>query len=668
MSGKETRYPLPKRASGTFKNDAAWSGCTVQHFTYGWQMHEESPQQRQAMLEDIRRDIAARALAHLQTGQDSVLVVATPPGTGKSTAVARLGEPGSLSGLNLAWIAERHEMTEQVPALARYNHIQRCTYENCPSGYHTHAALLERGLPTLWFHLQHAQSCAYLQQFHQHTSAFYQLAHVCTAHPAKHPDGIVIDELNLEAWLEPYEVTRTRILEARATYGCETPAWRLLTAACDVMHEATSTEQERSGQTLFAALDAHLGGDLLDVLDMLGGEPDAAILYPQPRIPLDTPNAAEHLREQPTRVLAHLWHGLADEMQHYRHGKAAWNSRLRIGPGKHKKSDWVLYITTPRTFKVADDTQLPPRIVLDGTADVSLLRRLLGNNPLDTVSIHVPEDLPPPPHMRHIAVRLRTHRGGIKRYNKTSFTWEHDASARARAIAEVEFLLQQLDADGDLRAADKVGLITFEGVEAEMREALSIPTRLSGHFWGVRGSNRFADCELLLVVGRPRIPTEQVVRMGNVLFANDEEPLDTRQYTEVDGTHHFRDARLEHLDTYLTRAELTQCAHRNRPLIFDHRTVVTFCDEPIAYLPATTEVQQLPSHLAHAYGIGQGELSDDEKLEQAAALLHQRGQRQTVAALLDALKELYSKGMNRQKVTRWHKTHPHDAPHFPTAA
>jgi len=74
-----------------------------------------------------------------------------------------------------------------------------CRAENCPTGYRTHEALLERDLPTFSFHQQHATPCAYTRQFHQQTSAFYQLAHVRTAHPAKHPDGIVIDELNLEA-------------------------------------------------------------------------------------------------------------------------------------------------------------------------------------------------------------------------------------------------------------------------------------------------------------------------------------------------------------------------------------------------------------------------------------------------------------------------------------
>lgn len=40
---------------------------------------------------------------------------------------------------------------------------------------------------------------------------------------------------------------------------------------------------------------------------------------------------------------------------------------------------------------------------------------------------------------------------------------------------------------------------------------------------------------------------------------------------------------------------LTQCAHRNRPLRYDGRTVVTFCQGDVEYLPITEEVTDLPT-------------------------------------------------------------------------
>ena len=44
----------------------------------------------------------------------------------------------------------------------------------------------------------------------------------------------------------------------------------------------------------------------------------------------------------------------------------------------------------------------------------------------------------------------------------------------------------------------------------------------------------------------------------------------------------------------VSRAELTQCAHRNRPRLFDGRVVVTLCADEVLYLPITTEITSLP--------------------------------------------------------------------------
>ena len=41
-------------------------------------------------------------------------------------------------------------------------------------------------------------------------------------------------------------------------------------------------------------------------------------------------------------------------------------------------------------------------------------------------------------------------------------------------------------------------------------------------------------------------------------------------------------------------AELTQCAHRCRPLRYNGRIVVTMCAEEILFLPITTEITSLP--------------------------------------------------------------------------
>lgn len=632
-------------------DDATWAGCDVRHYSYDWQRRDETPEQRADLLDGIRRTLRARAAAFLTAQRDAVLLLATPPGTGKSTAVAALGDPDGPLALNVAWVAERHDMAQQVEPLARYTHIHKCSPENCPQGYAQHQALLDRGLPTWAFHRRH--QCAYARQFAAGGSAFYQLAHVHTAHPAKHPDGIVVDELNLTAWLEPYEVTRERLLEAEWYAPGGSPARDLLAATLRVLHEARLARTALHGLSLFAALDAHLDGHLADVLAALRAEPDATVLYPTPNLDLDAPDAASRLRQVPTRVLAHLWRGLTDEAPRYRHvGSGEWNSRLRVGPGRDRTGDWTLYLTAPRSFRTDEAGALPPRVVLDGTADVGLLRRLLPGAAVDSYALGVPDDLPPPPRMRHIAVRKRTSAGGVKRYSKSSLTGPDGADGLRQAIHDVACVLDRLDGDGGPRRAGRVGLITFAECEEQMREALGIPAGRTGHFWAERGSNAFAECDLLLVVGRPALNEEAIFRMGSVLYADDDAPLVPGMEQAADRTYRYRDARLEHLADTITRAEFAQCAHRNRPLIYDGRTVVTFCDEDVAFLPVTTEVRGLPDRRrAHEEGT-------DERLGRAGALLDERGQERTVRALQAALRELYGQGLRTELVVRWRRDHP----------
>ena len=55
-------------------------------------------------------------------------------------------------------------------------------------------------------------------------SAVYQLTHVPTGYPAQH-DGIVIDELNLSAWLPEIQLTVGKLHAANAAVGNSRPGW-----------------------------------------------------------------------------------------------------------------------------------------------------------------------------------------------------------------------------------------------------------------------------------------------------------------------------------------------------------------------------------------------------------------------------------------------------------
>ena len=95
----------------------------------------------------------------------------------------------------------------------------------------------------------------------------------------------------------------------------------------------------------------------------------------------------------------------------------------------------------------------------------------------------------------------------------------------------------------------KIGLITFQSVEQEIGEALGIPEERRGHFWAERGSNKKEDCDILLVIGTPTLPPDELARLARALYADDPTPIDEATVIE-DGVRVYLDPRMRHLDTY----------------------------------------------------------------------------------------------------------------------
>jgi hypothetical protein len=89
-----------------------------------------------------------------------------------------------------------------------------------------------------------------------------------------------------------------------------------------------------------------------------------------------------------------------------------------------------------------------------------------------------------------------------------------------------------------------VGLITFKDCERAMAEALGIPARRTGHFWGMRGSNALKDCDVLLVVGTPTLRPEDVARLARAYYHADPQVIDEKSTRGADGRWHYRDPRM----------------------------------------------------------------------------------------------------------------------------
>jgi hypothetical protein len=607
-----------------------------------WQRREETTDERERRLEAAAQRIVARVRAHLDADErERILIIAAPPGVGKSSAVAKLGEhtTAHLGGeYDLAWIAERHEMRQSVPALGTFWHVERPSWSNCYTP-ELHDRLAEKGYNTGPVHAAH--QCEYIQQFRREGATFYQQGHVRTGYPAEHTGGIVVDEMDVGKWLPEHRFTTGTLSAAAARFVAGSTADELLRSLqATITDAAQAAEQERTagaqafttphGRALFEALNARSGGNLAVWLGTLAQDADAIDTRPHPGVDPDEPDALEHAERLRPVVLPHIVVALLQELEAWKRG-GEWNSRLRIGPTT-AGGEWALYITRPLAFGHArGSVRLPSRVALDATADLEIHARLLG-----AVVEIVEEPVEPPPHMRHIAVRTG------KRWGKMSQTAPHGRDLK-RTAAELRYLLQEIDPDGSKRAAGTVGLITYQGCEQELAEALGLRyvdpktdnagEGRTGHFWGMRGSNRLEDCAIMLVVGTPSPNPEDVKRWARALYASDPEPLDEHA-ERIEGRWRYRDARLQHFADYLSRAELTQCAHRNRPLRYDGRTVVTLCAGAVDFLPITTEITSLPQLTTDgAERATKAAAQTAEKLDKALADLRARGEKVTTRAL-----------------------------------
>jgi hypothetical protein len=137
--------------------------------------------------------------------------------------------------------------------------------------------------------------------------------------------------------------------------------------------------------------------------------------------------------------------------------------------------------------------------------------------------------------------------------------------------------------------------------------------------------NALEPCEILLVVGTPTLSPETVSRLARTLYHQDPEPI-------TEGSHHdghrwiYDDRRVDNLACYLTSAELTQCAHRHRPLRYDGRMTISICESDIDYLPVTETIVQMPRLTEDGEDRQQIKAQEDRaKLDQARRLFEVQG-------------------------------------------
>jgi hypothetical protein len=153
----------------------------------------------------------------------------------------------------------------------------------------------------------------------------------------------------------------------------------------------------------------------------------------------------------------------------------------------------------------------------------------------------------------------------------------------------------------------------------------------------MRGSNVQEACRVLLVVGTPTLRPEDLARLARTYYHADLQLVDETSVRGEDGRWHYRDPRMLRVAYALTRAELTQRAHRNRPLRYDGRVVVTLCADDVLYLPMTTEISSLPQLTPEGLPLALARRAAEQtRMASAVADLVERGEAVTARAVAAA--------------------------------
>ncbi|HEX3640931.1 MAG TPA: hypothetical protein VHV10_06555 [Ktedonobacteraceae bacterium] len=601
-------------------------------------------------LAKICRDIQSQARAHIKSGDASVLVVAAPPGVGKSRALAAIGTPTTQPTADgqhdVAWIAQRHDMVDSIADLLYYRHIQPCTDQNCHE-HSLHLHLGQKGYNTMSIHSKHLAGCDYADQHKQEGSAVYQQAHIRSSYPAKH-EAIVLDELDPSTWLPEREVTVEKLHAALVQYSAESTADRLLRTLQGILTDKAQEGKAIYGKDIFDALDRAAHGQLTNWLGEL--DQDARNRDPHPFVELDPydPEVENRVQSLTPVLMPHLLRALMAELVKWQRGQD-WNSCLRIGPATYGPG-YALFVTEPLMFTPGKDGTLPPAILSDATVDEEIHGLIFGRK----LKIErAPAD--PAPGTRHIAIRSG------KRYGKTSLaTRRKDGKPNRdlqRAIAEVRYELNKLDPSGEQIRSGKVGIISFQGCVNEIGEALGIPEERRGHYWGIRGSNHLEDCSILLLVGTPTLRPDELLRQARALYRDDPDPIKETSPEDYKSTGKHTDPRLQHFAEYTINAELTQAAHRNRPVRRENKTIVSFCLGDIDFLPATETIIELPFLTPEGEDSRETRRNDQEaRLEKAYADLTKDGNKPTQDELRKAAK------VDKARAAEWMRERKEDTP------
>jgi hypothetical protein len=530
-------------------------------------------------LEETRAQIAALVQTHATDGQ-GFLVLAHVPGVGKghnTTAGLRAflqshPEPGQI-----VWTAPRKDQLHDQQGLHLLPLYGR-NLGNCQR-LAPAQALAARGYPVLPSLCQrrctHVDHCAYLRQFSVEADRFAAQQLLLATGWWQEAGVLIMDEFAPALLIRSASLSSADL--AAIARGTTCPhAQAVLRWLSQIL--GTASDRTLVGGLLLAELEAAAHAEGLDLASTLRAAeanlPDPADLALLPSLPQGAGLA--EFEALPPNHLGTIITQLGREQRRHLAG-APFTSRLELGGGLLR-----LFLRHEHLIaQLANPVQ--PKIILDATANTSLLRAIFPATPIQIEQ--------PPRADQATVIQVITRDWAKSTLRGARRTQWHDTVAEHIRPGRPTLVVCTQDAEDDLRQA--------LGERGH-------PDVTVAHYGALRGSNAYKGHDVLLAqVYHPNM--EAIMREGRALFADDAEALDERIVTterelrDATGARWmievpiFADPRLMALLESRREAEMVQCALRGRPLDHPEVQITLLFGLPLPGLEPSTIVEPTPT-------------------------------------------------------------------------
>jgi len=511
-----------------------------------------------------------------------VCLVSAPAGVGKTHGALEFARAHPQLRVHVAFgmKATRDEF-RALGLMENWVHVEGRTPENCAE-YARAEALGRRSYSvtfSLCAHCTARQDCPYLAAWAAVGSANASFTHqLLLERGTWAADILFVDEdPTRNVFLTEKRITlsmlqsEARRVDREIGYRrvARDPLRALLGALAAVLEEL----EEGYGTDIHDALDRRLSPGLLATCRGLWDRYGSQIR----RIPVVS-NAAERsvseLQRLPKPFFLHLLETMVVEMVRMTENSSLTNSKLSIGKDSRGRPCYVLMIHRTISDLTEGVQRLPRIVILDAASTAVYYEPILGVPIREVFSPEVA--LPREVQVWQVTTALEGKIG-----------LETNPNARSAAIAKIDLLRAITNTYGR-----KTALITFKSIEEEMAEAIGADRSL--HFYGLRGIGELESegIEVLIVLGTPSIPPDQVLREAMAIHP-DGPPIE-RVSHKMDKVWQPVDPRVREMLYASREREAYQGVYRCRPLSSSEKPKVIIIFSPLQ-IPHVR-----PTHIVHA--------------------------------------------------------------------